>query len=105
VLSAPFVGNISYFDNGTGDGIITLILAAVSGVLIWRRWYKVLWLTSAVAFVVCIYDMVHVSHLISSANNTFLANTVQLQWGWGVLLAGAALLFVTPLFGLRRQPL
>src|SRR5262245_58897066 len=45
LFSAPIVGDINYFQNGRGDGIVVLILAGISFLLTVTRRYRGLWIT------------------------------------------------------------
>ena len=93
VASVPFGGSITYFNNGNGDGVIALILAVVALVVVFiRRWDRFVWIIGCIAAVMCVYDMANVAHMVSTSNNPFLKNTVSLQWGWGLLLIGCAML-------------
>jgi hypothetical protein len=42
IVKLPAVGEINYFHNGRGDGVIVL-LAVISFVLVLIRWYRQLW--------------------------------------------------------------
>jgi hypothetical protein len=96
VMSAPFVGSVTYFNNGSGDGVFTVILALLVAPLLWRGWYKLVAVAGLAALGLCIGEVVHLSHAIARANSTIFANAIQLQWGWAVLLLGGALLVVSP---------
>lgn len=106
IVSIPIMGNMNYFQNGRGDGVIVLILAVVSLVLVLAKKYKGLWFTglasiAALAFTFINFQMKFLdikSHMDGElAGNPFrgLADmamqSVQLQWGWALLIVGAAL--------------
>src|SRR5262245_51344079 len=45
LLSLPFLGTLTYFNNGQGDGVVILALAGVSAVLVAMKKYDLLWAT------------------------------------------------------------
>lgn len=104
----PIVGvplsSLNYFQNGKGDGMIILILAAISIILTIRRTYKGLWVTGLGSIAVMAFTLVSFNVSVSDAKHRLeigqvdnIANgmqdlalqAAQLQWGWGVLLLGA----------------
>ncbi len=46
IVKVPIVGDINYFQNGRGDGVIVLALAVISLALVLLRWYRELWITA-----------------------------------------------------------
>jgi hypothetical protein len=46
IVKLPIVGEMNYFHNGRGDGVIILALAVASFVFALIRWYRQLWITS-----------------------------------------------------------
>ncbi len=107
IVSIPIMGSINYFQNGKGDGVIILVLAIVSLILIFLEKYKGLWVTGGISFAVMMFTFVNFHYEISGAKNdirrefgdnpfTDLADmaiqSVQLEWGWALLIVGAALL-------------
>ena len=38
IVSFPIIGYMNYLQNGRGDGVIVLILAVISLVLVWARY-------------------------------------------------------------------
>ena len=108
IVSVPFVGNVNYFRNGEGDGVFVLILAAVSAFLILKEKYRGLYVTAGLSFLIMLASFLHFQSVMSDtkaemeqelAGNPFrgLADmameSVQLQWGWAVLLVGVGLQF------------
>ncbi len=107
ILSLPIVGSVNYFNNGQGDGAIILVLAVVSAVLAFRRRFEWLLTTGASSLAVLLFTFVVVQVRLSemeASMNTELADnpfrglaqlataSVQLQWGWAVLVLGGVLL-------------
>lgn len=95
-----FVGDLNYFSNGKGLGVIILVLAAISLLALLTNHRNVLWLTGAVATATIGYTFVQFVTFIDQmerelSSNPFgaLANP-QMSYGWIVLAAGCALLLV-----------
>ena len=107
IISAPIVGNLNYFQNGRGDGVVVLVLAVVSIGLVLAKRYGGLWVTGAGSLAVLLFTFVNFQLRMSQmqeemelklAGNPFrgLADvamkSVQIQWGWAILVIGAVLL-------------
>lgn len=107
IISLPVFGNMSYFHNGQGDGIIVLALAAVAaGLLFCDRFKGVMWsgICSALPLAYTFINFqLHLAQMKAEmaekmAGNPFgglaemAMQSVQLQWGWVVLVAGAGCL-------------
>lgn len=107
IVSVPVMGNMNYFQNGKGDGAIILVLAGVSLILTFARKYRGLWFTGLGALGVLTFTFVNFQMRMSElksemhtqlADSPFrgLANmalqSIQLQWGWAVLVIGSALI-------------
>jgi hypothetical protein len=110
LVSLPFMGSINYFHNGEGDGTIVLVLAVLSLIVVLIRKYRWLWFTGVASLGMLTFTFVSFQHRMSSmrtdmssdlADNPFAGladlavDAVQMQWGWGVLLAGGAMLLIT----------
>lgn len=110
ILSVPIVGNINYFQNGKGDGTVVLVLALISAVLVLANKYKGLWLTGIGSLGVMFFTFINFQSQMSQAKaemefelagNPFrgLADmamqSVQLQWGWALLLVGVGLVIAS----------
>ena len=110
IVSVPIVGNMNYFQNGKGDGTIVLILAVISLVLVLANKYKGLWFTGIGSLGVVLFAFINFQSKMSQAKadmdaelagNPFrgLADmamqSVQLQWGWALLIVGAALVIAS----------
>ncbi len=117
IVSAPIVGNINYFMNGKGDGVVILILAAAAAILTFTgRVRHVVWPGAAAllmlgfTFIRFQYGMAEMRRRMETelAGNPFrgladmATNSIQLQWGWAVLVLGAGLLIYAGITA-RRQ--
>lgn len=107
LVSLPIVGSLNYFMNGRGDGTIVLLLALVAGGLAMTdRVRHVVW-PGAAALAVIGFTFVRFQAGIAEmrakmdaelAGNPFrgiaetAAGSIQMQWGWAVLVLGAGLL-------------
>ncbi|MHB0989688.1 MAG: hypothetical protein ACYC3O_10195 [Burkholderiales bacterium] len=107
IVSIPVMGDMTYFQNGRNEAIIVLVLAVVSLILAATKLYKGLWLTGIGSFAVMLYTFFRFQSKMSEMKSDMespLAGTplhglvdmamqsVQFQWGWAVLLAGAGLI-------------
>lgn len=107
LVSLPIVGSINFFSNGKGDGTALLLFAVISiaGVF-WKR-YKLLFLAGSASLALLAFDFWHFFSRMSEAHakmksemvgNPFegiamaAAQSVQIQWGWAVMIVGAAML-------------
>jgi len=110
IVSVPIVGNMNYFQNGKGDGTFVLILAWISFVLVLAEKFKGLWFTGLGSLGIMLFTFINFQAKMSQAKadmeaelagNPFrgLADiamqSVQLQWGWPVLIVGAALVITS----------
>jgi hypothetical protein len=109
LVKLPIVGAINYFGSGRADGVFILLLAIVSLVAVMLRRYVVLWGTAGISITILLFllhvfnnKMREVSNEAQAEQDEFLqglgkvmAETVQIQWGWGLMLAGAILLLMT----------
>lgn len=118
VVSMPIVGSMNYFKNGEGDGVIILVLAAISLVLALLGHYRRLWLTGLGSLGVLAFSFIHFQMKLGEikekmdvdlAGNPFrgLADAamaaIQLQWGWAVLALGAALVIAAAITGGKAE--
>ena len=107
-LSVPIVGSLTYFQNGKGDGMIILALAAVAGMMILAgglRWLILPGLGS-LALLTYVYftfqskisemraEMASQDLGMFSGLGEMMMQSVQLQWGFGLLVIGALLVTV-----------
>ncbi|MBU0656316.1 MAG: hypothetical protein KJ914_14435 [Gammaproteobacteria bacterium] len=114
IVSVPILGSINYFQNGKGDGSLILVLAIISFVLTLTRNYRGLWFTSGATLLVMLITFVNFHSKMDelktelgsgSGNGLFqgladmAVQSIQLQWGWALLLAGLALLVTAAAMG------
>jgi hypothetical protein len=113
IIHIPMAGNINYFHNGKGDGIIILVLVAISLYLILKDKFHHLLLTGMGVLAVLGFTFIRFQmkmsdlkeHLDSElSGNPFrgladaTTEAIQLQWGWAVLIIGALLLMSAAIF-------
>lgn len=106
ILQLPFAGSVTYFNNGKGDGVVIAVLAGAGILLALARRYRIILVTGSVATGLVLVDLVNVMNRIDNMKqdlgrdldgNPFrglvdvATASVQLQWGWAVLLVGALL--------------
>ena len=109
IVKLPVVGEMNYFHNGRGDGVIILALAVTSFVFVLIQWYRQLWITSLSSAAVLAFTFFNFQSTMSQATRQMEAElkdnpfrgladlavqSVQLQWGWAVLVIGIACLIV-----------
>jgi hypothetical protein len=109
VISIPFIGNRNYFQNGKADGVIVICLAVISIIVILAQKYKALWATGLASLGIILFTFVNIQMKLSDMNskmggklagNPFrgladlATQSVQIQWGFAVLIIGALLLIV-----------
>jgi len=107
IVKLPIVGDLNYVANGRGDGVLVLVLAVVSIGCVLFRWYRELWITAFGAAGVLAFTFFNFQSNIKQAttqlqtdlkDNPFrgladvAVQSIQLQWGWAVLVIGIVLL-------------
>jgi uncharacterized membrane protein YidH (DUF202 family) len=117
IISLPIVGGMNYFQNGRGDGVIVLLVAILSAFLTLAKRYRFLLFTGggplAILALTFIVFQVRISQMQtemkkSMGNNPFaglgdaMMNSVQISWGWAVLIIGAVLLIAAALVHRRE---
>jgi hypothetical protein len=110
LVRLPFIGNINYFQNGQGDGVIVLILAAISFILVFMERHDWHYVTGGLALAMILYTFVNIQFGLARsradlhtelAGNPFRGlaevamQSIQMQWGWAVLLLGGLLLIAS----------
>lgn len=116
--SAP-AETINYFNNGKGDGVIVLILAMISLLLSVTRLHQGLWVTGLACAAVIGSDLMSFQTRFSQAAEEMLANLkdnpfaglaqsaverIQMEWGAGLLIAGALLLLTAAALPRSAKP-
>ncbi|RMF68049.1 MAG: hypothetical protein D6740_11125 [Alphaproteobacteria bacterium] len=107
IVTLPLVGSQNYFQNGKGDGVILLVLAAISLALVLKDKYKWLWYPALGSLAFMLYGFISALNMISDFRDEMAqdagggalsglaqaaAQAAQVQWGWVILFAGAGLL-------------
>jgi hypothetical protein len=110
IVSFPFRGSVNYFQNGKGSGTAVLILAVISLVLASAKKYKGLWFTGLASLCLILIRFMHFQSKMSQIKTNlggnlagnpfrgfadFAMQSVQLQWGWALLIGGAALVIAS----------
>lgn len=113
------MGNMNYFQNGKGDGTIVLILAVISLILVLVKRYKGLWFTGFGSVGILSFTFINfqlkMSQIKADMNSKLAGNpfrgfadiamgSVQLQWGWALLIIGAALVIASAAMKNETQP-
>lgn len=106
LVSVPIVGQMNYFQNGQGDGIIILVLAGATALLCLIRRFALLWVTGLGSLGLLAFTFISFQSRLSTAkrsieddlaDNPFAGlaamavQSVQIQWGIAVLAIGAIL--------------
>lgn len=114
IISLPIVGQMNYFQNGRGDGVFVLLLAAVTFGLILLRRFNWLWITGFLSLTLIGSTLLSFVWTIAQLQRSFseevsgdlfggfaqlMLESVQLQWGWVLLLSGAVIVLATALIG------
>jgi hypothetical protein len=110
IVRLPAVGSLDYFRNGEGDGVFVLAFGVLSLLACLRDRFRILWLTGLGSL--CLLGLTYyrfqdvISDLrlqmgIQLGDKAFrgvaslAAQSVELQWGWVVLVLGAVLLLAS----------
>ena len=109
VVQMPIIGSIDYFRGGELDGVLVLVLGAISLGLAFAKKYRWLFLTSIPALAALLITLIHFQTKISEMKAKYIEDigdnpfagigrmaleTVKLDWGWGVLFLGVLLIGV-----------
>ncbi len=101
-ITLPIVGSMNYFNNGKGDGVFVLVAAIVAAILVAVQKYKFVLIPALLAAAITLFDLFNFFTKISEVSaslegNPFaaLAGSIQLEWGWFVMiLAEVALILI-----------
>jgi len=105
VVRFPRIGNLSFIEHNTLDGILIVTLALLSGLFVFARNYRALLFTGlGTAAVVGNMFLYFESHALRPApfggpSGAVVSSSIgfaNLQWGWLVLGMGVLLLLVCP---------
>lgn len=112
IVKIPFVGQLNYINNGHGDGVIVLVLGIISILLVLFKKYNPLALTGIVSFGMISFTYFNIQNLLKESKshlmrdlsgNPFkglaegLMNSVQIEWGFAIVIIGAILVLITPM--------
>jgi hypothetical protein len=104
IVSAPIVGDITWFQNGKGDGTIIAILGLGTIILAAASKTRLLWITGGISLAMVVYAFYNFQTALSDMKRelsadlegnpfgglaTAAANAVQIKWGLPVVLVGA----------------
>ena len=96
--------------NSKGDGVIVLILAAISLILVLLKKFKGLWFTGLGSMAIMTFTFINFQMALTNtkiqmetdlAGNPFRGiadmamQSVQIQWGWVLLIIGAVLVITS----------
>jgi hypothetical protein len=110
IVSVPLMGTQNYFQNGEGDGKILIVLALLGLVFALARKFQILWATGIASLGILAFTFLNFqrglgemkrSMDVELAGNPFrgladmAVQSVQLQWGWAVLIIGAGLMIAS----------
>ena len=104
------MGNLNYIQYAESDGMIVLILAVISLILVLIKKYKGLWFTGLGSIGVLLFTFIDFqsrrSQVIANPESELAGSPfrgladiaiqfVELQWGWALLIGGAALVIAS----------
>jgi hypothetical protein len=107
IVSVPIMGQMNYFQNGKGDGMIILVLAAASAILAFTKLFRFLWLTGGASLGLLVITVIRFQSKLGDLrkemksdlhDNPFAGladmaiDAVQIQWGIAILILGGVLL-------------
>ncbi len=107
IVSVPIVGSINLFHNGEGDGVPIFIFAGLTFLFIIINRLKFLWYTGFASIAILAYDFyafkTKMNEVTTDMEKDLAGNpfrgfadmamaSVQIQWGWGVLLLGSVII-------------
>lgn len=110
LVSLPLVGEINYVHNGRGDGILIVALAVIAAAEVAYDRYIWVAITGALASGLMIFTYVNLQSRLADtqeqvaqelSGNPFrgmadtMVQSIQLEWGWAVLILGVVCLFAS----------
>lgn len=115
LISAPVVGPLNYFQNGTGDGVIVLLMAAITAYMCFMQKTRLLVWPGGISLAMLAFTFINFQVQLGSATDQMQRDlegnpfqglgelamqSVQMQWGWPVLILGGILVFAA---GIKAQ--
>ena len=119
LVSVPIVGSINYFQNGKGDGIFIILFAALAAIGALTKRNKLLWISGVCSIALLTFTFISFQSRIADAKanmdqqlagNPFrglggaMLNSMQIQWGFGLLVIGAILVIVAATIKVEPPP-
>ncbi len=110
IEKAPIVGSVNYYNNGKGAGAALIVIAVVSAVFVLTRLFKALWVSGIVALALTLHGFFKLQRDLNRMKSgvhvdfsgtpfeglaQLASESVQMQWGWAVLIIGAVLLIAS----------
>ena len=110
IVKVPIRGGMNYFQNGKGDGVVILVLAGLAVYFLLTERVKKLYISGIGSLVMLCFTFVYFQtkmHDIKTSMDSELAGnpfrgfadiavqSVQLQWGWVVLIVGSCLIIAS----------
>jgi hypothetical protein len=108
LFSVPLFGHLNYFGNGRGDGVIVIVLAAAAFIMTLARQFRYLYVLGLIAlgvmfvtffkFQATFNEVTRQMHedlpdnFFAGIAEGIMVNSLQMQWGWAVLVIGAGLI-------------
>ncbi|MDU2064367.1 MAG: hypothetical protein E6713_05945 [Sporomusaceae bacterium] len=111
IVKIPIVGEVTYFQNGQGDGVIVLGLGIISLILVFVRYYNPLIATGLISFGMVAFTFFNFQNKVKEIQNQMsqqlrgnpfkgiaetMINSVQIEWGFALVIIGAIFLIVAP---------
>ena len=104
IVSFPIVGSMNFMTNGNVWGILLLLIAVSSFTLAMLDKSCFLWLTGSAGFLFLLVKFIQISSAMGDISDSMskdesgmfkalsegMAASVQIQWGWAILLIGSA---------------
>jgi hypothetical protein len=106
IMSAPLTGDTSYLQNGWDSGVLLMVLAGATGLMLLLHAYKGLWVSGFVSVAVLSCSYMNVQSKASSlgaelgaVRNVLLSTdaagkAVEMEWGWILLIGGSVLMLI-----------
>jgi len=105
IVSLPIVGNVNYFRNGEGDGVLVVCIALASLILTLKKKFWWLRITGTSALLILVYTLLNLTQLYSKLQSDvstdsdgllqsltgLMVSSIQIQWGWALLVVGACI--------------
>lgn len=120
IVTVPFMGGQNYFQNGAGDGSIVLALAAIGFLLIWKNRFRELFITGGLSLLLSIYTFITLLFRLNELRDKMHSDlkdnpfgglaeaamqSVQIQWGWILLIGGAVTVMIAAWNCFKEQQL